>query len=239
MRKRHIVVLSEAERARLHTMIGRGVAPASALTHARILLKATRARPVLHGPMPPSGRRWRSTRPPWPGSAGAMSRPGWTPRYIANRPRAPTAAGWTGSRRPTWSRWRAARRRKGASVGHCGCWPSGWWSCRWWRRSRMRRCGRPCSKPAQAVADPVLVHPARARRRVLLADGGRAGRLHPPYDPRRPQVCLDQTSRQLLAEVTLPQPVAPGRCARQDYEYLRQGWATSSWCVSRWAAGGR
>ena len=40
MRKRHVVVLTEAERARLHTMIGRGVAPASALTHARILLKA-------------------------------------------------------------------------------------------------------------------------------------------------------------------------------------------------------
>ena len=40
MRKRHIVVLSEEERARLHTMIGRGVAPASSLTHARILLKA-------------------------------------------------------------------------------------------------------------------------------------------------------------------------------------------------------
>ena len=40
MRKRAIVVLSEQERARLHTMIGRGIAPASALTHARILLKA-------------------------------------------------------------------------------------------------------------------------------------------------------------------------------------------------------
>ena len=40
MRKRHIVVLAEEERARLHTMIGRGVAPANALTHARILLKA-------------------------------------------------------------------------------------------------------------------------------------------------------------------------------------------------------
>src|SRR4029450_6893383 len=40
VRKRYVVVLSEAERARLHTMIGRGVAPASALTHARILLKA-------------------------------------------------------------------------------------------------------------------------------------------------------------------------------------------------------
>jgi hypothetical protein len=30
----------EAERARLHAMIGRGVAPTSALTHARILVKA-------------------------------------------------------------------------------------------------------------------------------------------------------------------------------------------------------
>jgi hypothetical protein len=42
VRKRHVVVLSEEERARLHTMIGRGAAPASALTHARILLKANK-----------------------------------------------------------------------------------------------------------------------------------------------------------------------------------------------------
>jgi len=40
MRKRHTVVLSEEERARLHTLIGQGAAPARALTHARILLKA-------------------------------------------------------------------------------------------------------------------------------------------------------------------------------------------------------
>ena len=40
MRKRHTVRLSEEERARLHTLIGQGVAPARALTHARILLKA-------------------------------------------------------------------------------------------------------------------------------------------------------------------------------------------------------
>jgi hypothetical protein len=44
-----------------------------------------------------------------------------------------------------------------------------------------------------------------------------------PYDPRRPQVCLDETSRQLLGEVTPPVPVAPGRPARQDYEYERGG----------------
>jgi len=40
MRKRHTVMLSEEQRARLHTLIGQGVAPARVLTHARILLKA-------------------------------------------------------------------------------------------------------------------------------------------------------------------------------------------------------
>jgi transposase len=40
MPKQHTVILSEAERARLHTLLGRGSAPARALTHARILLKA-------------------------------------------------------------------------------------------------------------------------------------------------------------------------------------------------------
>jgi hypothetical protein len=43
------------------------------------------------------------------------------------------------------------------------------------------------------------------------------------YDPRRPQVCLDETSRQLLGEITAPRPVAPGRPARADYEYERNG----------------
>jgi transposase len=37
---RYTVVLSEPERARLHTLIGQCAGPARALTHARILLKA-------------------------------------------------------------------------------------------------------------------------------------------------------------------------------------------------------
>jgi hypothetical protein len=44
-----------------------------------------------------------------------------------------------------------------------------------------------------------------------------------PYDPRYPQVCLDETSRQRLAEVRAPLPVAPGQPARQDGEYTREG----------------
>lgn len=44
-----------------------------------------------------------------------------------------------------------------------------------------------------------------------------------PHAPRRPQVCLDETSRQLLADAAPPVPMAPGRPAREDYEYSRGG----------------
>ncbi len=44
-----------------------------------------------------------------------------------------------------------------------------------------------------------------------------------PYDPKRPQVCLDETSRQLLADAIAPEPMVPGRVAREDYEYVRGG----------------
>lgn len=46
-----------------------------------------------------------------------------------------------------------------------------------------------------------------------------------PYDPRRPQVCLDETSKQLVAETRTPLPAAPGQPERVDYEYERQGTA--------------
>ncbi len=44
-----------------------------------------------------------------------------------------------------------------------------------------------------------------------------------PYDARYPQVCLDETSKQLIGEVTPPLPVAAGHAAREDYEYVRNG----------------
>ena len=46
---------------------------------------------------------------------------------------------------------------------------------------------------------------------------------HRPHDPARPVVCLDETSRQLLAETRPPLPPAPGRPAREDAEYARRG----------------
>ena len=44
-----------------------------------------------------------------------------------------------------------------------------------------------------------------------------------PYDPKRPSVCLDETSKQLIGEVAAPVPAAPGQVAHYDYEYVRNG----------------
>jgi hypothetical protein len=44
-----------------------------------------------------------------------------------------------------------------------------------------------------------------------------------PYDSDRPVVCMDEMPRQLIKEVREPIPAAPGREARQDHHYERNG----------------
>jgi hypothetical protein len=44
-----------------------------------------------------------------------------------------------------------------------------------------------------------------------------------PRDPDCPLVCLDETSKQLIAETRAPIPMKAGRSARFDYEYERNG----------------
>lgn len=44
-----------------------------------------------------------------------------------------------------------------------------------------------------------------------------------PHDPARPLVCLDETSKQLVAETRTPEPMRPGQPVRHDYEYKRNG----------------
>jgi hypothetical protein len=46
-----------------------------------------------------------------------------------------------------------------------------------------------------------------------------------PHDPARPLVCLDETSKQLIAETRTPEPMRAGQPARHDYEYKRNGTA--------------
>jgi hypothetical protein len=46
-----------------------------------------------------------------------------------------------------------------------------------------------------------------------------------PYDPAYPVVCLDEISKQLVAETRTPLPAEPGQPERVDYEYERCGTA--------------
>lgn len=44
-----------------------------------------------------------------------------------------------------------------------------------------------------------------------------------PVDESKPVVCLDEVPKQLVSEVRRPLPTRPGRPARYDYEYKREG----------------
>jgi hypothetical protein len=46
---------------------------------------------------------------------------------------------------------------------------------------------------------------------------------HRPYDAAHPVVCMDETPRQLISQTREPIKAAPGRLAREDYEYERCG----------------
>ena len=52
-----------------------------------------------------------------------------------------------------------------------------------------------------------------------------------PYDSAIPVICMDETTKQLLADTREPVPLASGQAARVDYEYRRQGVANLFlWC---------
>ena len=44
-----------------------------------------------------------------------------------------------------------------------------------------------------------------------------------PYDRNRPQVCMDEVSKQLLRDLRASLPLQPGHPTREDYEYERGG----------------
>ena len=63
----------------------------------------------------------------------------------------------------------------------------------------------------------------RGERRLCRLHGGRAGPVLRPYDPERPVVCFDETSKQLVAEKRSPIPAKGRRRERFDFEYQRNG----------------
>ena len=57
-----------------------------------------------------------------------------------------------------------------------------------------------------------------------------------PYDPRQPVICLDEKPISLHADLRPPSPARPGREARRDNEYKRNGTA-NVFCVVEPKAG--
>jgi hypothetical protein len=46
---------------------------------------------------------------------------------------------------------------------------------------------------------------------------------HRPYDPAYPVVCMDESSKQLVADIVQAIPCAPGKPKRIEHEYVRKG----------------
>ena len=47
-----------------------------------------------------------------------------------------------------------------------------------------------------------------------------------PYNPRRPQVCVDERPCQLLGDTVVPIPMKPGKCYKYDHHDERHGTCT-------------
>ena len=223
MRKQYVVRLAEEERAVLRTLISQGDAPARVQTHARILLKANRGE---------AGPEWTddaiSTALEVDPTTVARVRKLYVTEGLeaALHRKAPDRVyrrKLDGEQEARLVAVACSEPPTATNGGPCGCSRTSWWSWRSSRPSRTRRSGdlkanrlkpwlieRWCIPPA---ASPEFVY----RMEDVLDVYTR------PYDPRFPQVCLDETSRQLLADVTPPLPMAPGHPAKEDYEYERRG----------------
>jgi transposase len=231
MRKRYVVRLTPAERASLQRLIARGRAPARQLTHARIVLKADQG---------PDGPAWTDAQIV---TALDVSRP--TVQRVRKRCAEEGLAAALVRRPP-----RATKPRKldGRQEAHlialaCSTPPEG--RQRWTLRLLAERyvalyAGPPISDELvrrtlkQNDLKPWLKErwciPPTANAEFVWHMEDVLDVYTRPYDPRRPQVCLDELSKQLLADARPPLPCAPGHPAREDYEYTRQGTANLFLC---------
>jgi len=218
------VEMTEDQRAELRGLVGAGLAPARSLTRARILLEAD------HGE---GGPGWSDAA-----IAGALDVDDSTVLRVRRRFVGTGLADTVTGKPPDRDDPRRLDGRREAQLVALACAvpPDGAarWSLRLLadeavrleivpaishetvRRALKRSDLKPrlseqwCLAP---TADPAFV---RHMEDVLDV-------YERPLDPARPVVCLDETSRQLLANARPPAASVPGRPARHDPEYVRGG----------------
>ncbi|MEZ5577726.1 MAG: IS630 family transposase [Candidatus Competibacteraceae bacterium] len=223
---KYIVRLSAEERTELDDLIRTGKRAASTLIHARILLKADAGA---------NGPGWDDARITEAVECGAST--------VYRVRRTFVEAGLAAAlfrKKPTGRQY---RKLDGAQEAHlialaCGAPPEG--RANWTLRLLAERlvelevvdaispeCVRMTLK--KNALKPWLrtqwVIPPQANAEFVCAMEDVLDVYTRPYDPARPVVCLDETSKQLVSETRTPLPAEPGQPERVDYEYERQGTA--------------
>ena len=167
---------------------------------------------------------WHETVSGGVGGGGARGVGGGHAQGLASFAEGGTFARRMASSRRASSRSAAATRPRGARGGRCACWRTRRWSSAYIdgvshetvRRVLKKNSIKPWRRVGWVIPPQRNADFAAGMERVLDI-------YRRPYDADFPVVCMDETPRQLIGETRTPVPAAPGRPAREDYEYRRLG----------------
>jgi hypothetical protein len=222
--KKYIVELTAEQRKELSEMTKSGQAAARELTHARILLKADAGQ---------DGPGWSDAR-----IAEALE---ISPATVARvRTRCATTSVQEAILPAKASRMRR-RRLDGNQEAHlialaCSAPPEG--AARWTLRllaSTLVELGYVETVSHETVRQVLLANelkpwikkqwciPTQADAEFVYHMEDVLAVYTRLYDPKRPQVCMDEINTQLLADTRDPLPMEPGKSKCEDYEYVREG----------------
>ncbi|MGB8640624.1 MAG: IS630 family transposase [Pseudolabrys sp.] len=223
--KKYVVCLSADERAQLNDLIHKGKRSAQFLTKARILLKAD---------VSEAGEGWSDSR-----INEALD------TSIANILRTRRQLVEEGFEAVLTRKYNANSARPrifdGAAEAKlialtCGPAPAGHakWSLRLLEEKvvELRIVERASDNTIARTLKKTFLKPHLKQQWIIAPDASAAFVANMedvlevyqrPRDRERPVVCLDETSKQMIAETREPIPAKPGRKVRHDYEYARNG----------------
>src|SRR6476619_4520816 len=220
--KKYVVRLSAGEREHLQALIRKGKSPAKRLLKARILLKAD---------VSEAGEGWSDSRiiQALDTSASMIYRvrkqlveEGF--EAVLSRKRRmtpPVAAIFDGEKEAKLIA--LACSEPPLDVAPAGEQGRGTRHCRARKRLNDRtHTQKNCLKPHRRQC---WVIPPKANSAFVAAMEDVLAVYTRPHNADYPLVCLDETSKQLIAETRTPIPMKRGRAARIDYEYERNGTA--------------
>ena len=225
--KKYVVRLGAEEREQLQALIRKGKRPAKRLLKARILLKADISEAGSGVERQPDhqglGHQRVHDLPGAQAIGGRGLRSGVEPQA------------------PHDSTSRCDfRRREGSQADRPGVLQAAQGTCpldvavvgEQGRGTRHRRARKQLHDRAHAQKNRLKPHrrqcwviPPKANSAFVAAMEDVLAVYTRPRDPDRLLVCLDETSKQLIAETRMPIPMKRGRPARVDYEYERNGTA--------------